>query len=431
MAEATPPRPEQGPASPGRFQRDVLWNLSSTVVLAAGGLLLIRLVVERHGPGGFGVFAQVWAPYVIFSQLAVGGLDRSILRALAAQPLERAQRGPVVWAALLPALLSSALFALLFYALRETIAGWYASPDVAAGVAAAAPGLFCFGVNKVLLGVTNGLRRMRAFAIYQSLRYVLMPLGVLVSGWLGLPSAQVSFLFTFAEGALLLVLLGELLVQVPLPGPSCVPHVRAHVSYGLRSIASGVLLEVNSRVDVWLLGHHASDLSVGVYGAALQVAEGIFQLLVALQNIYNPLMARSIASGDRAGLERLVRRGGRRAFALMGAIALASMACYPTAVRLLLASPDFQRGWAAFAILMAGIWLASIRMPFFQFLLMARRPGWHSVFMLAVVAVNVLGNALLIPPLGINGSALGTAISFVASVALLALLARKVVGVRL
>ena len=36
----------------------------------------------------------------------------------------------------------------------------------------AAPGLFCFAINKVLFGVVNGLRRMRAFAIYTSLRYI-------------------------------------------------------------------------------------------------------------------------------------------------------------------------------------------------------------------------------------------------------------------
>lgn len=431
MSEATPPRPDEEATVPGRFRRDVLWNFASTAVLAAGGLLLIRLLVELHGAEGFGVFAQVWAPYVLFSQLAVGGLDRSVLRALAARPLARAERGPLVWAALPPAVLSSALFALLFYASRGTIAAWYASPDVAAGVAAAAPGLFCFGLNKVLLGVTNGLRRMRAFAVYQSLRYLLMPLGVLVSEGLGLPSEQASFLFTFAEGVLLLVLLGELASQVPWPGASALAHVRGHVAYGLRSLASGVLIEVNSRVDVWLLGHYADDRSVGIYGAALQVAEGLFQLLVALQNNYNPLLARALEAGDQAGLERMVRRGGRRAFALMGAIAILSVACYPLAARLLFGAPEFELGLSAFAVLMAGIWLSSIRMPFFQFLLMARRPGWHSLFMLAVVGVNALGNALLIPALGIVGSALGTAISFVVSVALLVLLARKVVGVRL
>ena len=41
------------------------------------------------------------------------------------------------------------------------------------------PGLFCFAINKVLLGVVNGLRRMRAFAIYTSLRYVLIAIGLL------------------------------------------------------------------------------------------------------------------------------------------------------------------------------------------------------------------------------------------------------------
>jgi O-antigen/teichoic acid export membrane protein len=92
---------------------------------------------------------------------------------------------------------------------------------------------------------------------------------------------------------------------------------------------------------------------------------------------------------------------------------------------------EFAASWTPFAVLMAGIWLSSIRMPFFQVLLMAGRPGWHSLFMLAVVAVNAAANALLIPQLGILGAALATGLSFVASIGLLRVAARRLVGVRL
>jgi O-antigen/teichoic acid export membrane protein len=108
-----------------------------------------------------------------------------------------------------------------------------------------------------------------------------------------------------------------------------------------------------------------------------------------------------------------------------------AVALFPIALRILFPEQDFGESWLPFAILMAGIALASIRLPFFQFLLMAGRPGAHSLYMLAVVAVNVVANAALIPGLGIRGAALGTALSFLGSVLLLNLWARLATGVRL
>jgi O-antigen/teichoic acid export membrane protein len=411
------------------FRQGVVWNLASTVVLAVGGFAMLALIGRNYEEEGLGLFFQVWAPYVILGQVAVGGLDRSVLRALAERELGRGERSAVVWAALLPAVVGSALGALAFHALAEPIADWNRSPGVAEGVRAAAPGLFCFGVNKVLLGVVNGLRRMRAFALYQSLRYLLMPAGVAVVAGLGWSAERVAFVFTFAEGILLVVLLAELATQVSRPRLEWVGHVRGHVRYGLRSLAAGVLLELNSRVDVWMLGRFVSDGAVGLYGTALQFAEGLFQLVIALQNNYNPVLARLWTERRVEELRALVRRDGRRALGGMLLISAVAVGLFPVALAILFPGQDFGASWLPFGILMAGIALSSARLPFFQFLLMSGHPAWHSLFMLSVVGVNVVANALLIPELGIVGAALGTAISFLASVVLLRACSRLAVGV--
>lgn len=425
MSDAAQSRPD--PA----FRQGVVWNLASTAVLALGGFAMLALIGRHYEEEGLGLFFQVWAPYVILGQVAVGGLDRSVLRALAEREHDLRSRTAVVWGALLPALVGSAAGALAFHALAEPIGTWNRSPGVAEGVRAASLGLFCFGVNKVLLGVVNGLRRMRAFACYQSLRYVLMPVGVAVVAQQGWSAERVSFLFTFSEVILLAALSIELATQVSLPRLDWIQHVRGHVRYGARSLAAGVLLELNSRVDVWMLGRYVSDGAVGLYGTALQFAEGLFQLVIALQNNYNPVMARLWGERRVEELRALVRRDGRRALAGMLIVSAVAVALFPVALGILFPGQDFGASWLPFGILMAGIALSSARLPFFQFLLMAGRPGWHSIFMVLVVAVNVVGNALMIPGLGIVGAALGTALSFLASVLLLRMCATFAVGLRL
>jgi len=412
----------------GKFERDLLWNLGSFAVLALSGLALLRLIDELYGAPALGVFGQVWAAYVIASQLAVLGIDRSLLRTLAG---ERCSSGAAVCGALVPGALLSAAVALAFWALAEPLARMQQSPELALGMRAAAPGLFFFGWNKIALAAVNGARRMRAYAIYQSLRYVGMPLGALAAWGLGLSGARVAVLFSFAEGVLALVLAFELarFVRGGRSGWSALS--RAHLAYGLRSALSGMLLELNSRVDVWMLGWFlVEEVPVARYVAALQVAEGLYQVLVVLQSNYNPLLARLWSEGRRAELEELVRRGRRNTWLGMGALCVLACAAYPFVVRVWMGA-DYAASFAPFACLMAGIALASGYQPFQQLLLMTNRPGWHSAYMAAVVAINVLANALWIPRLGSTGAAIATSVAFLGSAALLVLLARRLLGLRI
>jgi O-antigen/teichoic acid export membrane protein len=80
---------------------------------------------------------------------------------------------------------------------------------------------------------------------------------------------------------------------------------------------------------------------------------------------------------------------------------------------------------------MAGIALASAYLPFAQTLLMADRPGRHTLYMGFVVLTNVVANALLIPRFAIEGAALGTAISLLCSALYLRVMVRSQVGVRI
>ena len=56
-----------------------------------------------------------------------------------------------------------------------------------------------------------------------------------------------------------------------------------------------MLIELNTRVDIIMIGIFMSDEKVGIYSFAALFAEGFYQLLIVLQNILNPLMARNFS----------------------------------------------------------------------------------------------------------------------------------------
>jgi O-antigen/teichoic acid export membrane protein len=150
-----------------------------------------------------------------------------------------------------------------------------------------------------------------------------------------------------------------------------------------------------------------------------------------LQNNVNPMMARLHARGDLDEIGAMIRRARRWFVPGLASVCVLAAALYPAVIPWLLGDPAFAAGAVPFAILMAGIALASPYLPFSQLLLMARRPGWHTVLLLCVIAINVTGNLVLIPRLGLSGAASSTAGAMVAAALLLRGLAHRCAGVQL
>jgi stage V sporulation protein B len=416
----------------GRFEEGVLWNFGSIGILAVCGLLLLRVIDQLYGPAGLGLFEQTWVVYIFASQLGSGGIDRSALRAVAEHQGDPREVGRIVASALVPVALQAALTCAALYLTRGFWAGLIEMPELATSLVWALPGLFCFALNKVALGVVNGLQRMRAYAVYQSLRYLGMLAGPFVVHALGWPAERVAFLFTLAEGLLALLLAIELVRVVSAPGGRALSWAREHFRFGLKSMVSGVLLELNTRLDVWMIGLFGyGAIATGYYAVALHIAEGVFQLITVLQSNFNPVLARLLAAGEQAQLTAFVRRGMRMTWLVMGAVAVVAVAGYSFGVGVLMGRPEYvEHSFWPFVWLMAGIALAAGYLPFQQVLLMANRPGWHTIFMLASVACNALGNAILIPRLGIVGAAVATGSSFLASAVLTRFMAARIAGVR-
>ena len=423
---------ENSPHSARRFQSALVWNFGSLAVLGVSGIALNVLIGALYDEAALGIFNQALAAYIFFSQAAVGGLDRSVLKEAAAAAHDRERVRASVAAALLPTALLAGLVTIAFWFARAPIGAWLQSPGTAEGIAWATPGLFFFALNKVLLATVNGLSRMRAFAVYQALRFVLILAAL--GGFALLDTrrehaAHLAGVFSFAEGLLFLVLALEVWLQ--LRGPLAVgwkAHIRPHLAFGLRSVGSGVLLELNARVDVLMIGWFMSDRDVGVYTFAAMICEGVYQLLVVLQNLYNPLLARELAARRLVELHATIQRGKWRTYAgMLGAAALALL-LYPLALSILTDKPGFAESVVPFRWLMLGIVLCAGYIPFAQTLLMAGFPGTHTLYMVLTVLVNVVGNAILIPHMGIAGAAIATAISMFAGVFVLRGFVRKRTG---
>jgi O-antigen/teichoic acid export membrane protein len=416
----------------GRLARDVAWNLVSVVLLAVVGLGLKVLIAAWWGEGALGAFNLVTFAMMSIAILGAGGLQYAVLRTVAEAPEDRDRVAAVVVGALVPNVVLAVLATGLFVALRGPIGELLDSPAVAEGIVWAAPGLFCLSINKVLLGVVNGLRRMRAFAMYTSLRYVLIAVGLGLARALDLSGEHLPAIWSFCEAALMLVLFVELMTTVSLSrARGWLSYAKLQLAYGARGVLSTLAYEVNSKLDLWMLGIAMSDEQVGVYAMASALFEGAMQLPIILQNNLNPMMARQLADGKPGDVELLARSTRRWFVPALVVACVAGALIYPYLIPWITGRESFADGAIPFAILMGGVAVGARWLPFNQLLLMGARPGWHTFYMVGVVVVTFVLTLVLIPDFGLIGAAISSAGGMLVSAVLLIVLARTKLRVRI
>lgn len=401
----------------GRFGRDVIWNLASVGILGLCGFSLNIVIGRYYGAETFGVFSQVLAVYYVLSQLAVGGFVFSTLNLVAAHHDNRDAVREIITSALL----LTAVWALSICIAAYFLSGWigtlFDSTPVRKGILWIIPGVFFFAINKVLLFSANGLRHMRFYAVGNSVRFVLILLCLMLLTFIRVDGSTLALCFSVAEFALLPVLAVYLLRKYPLSFKNLRLWSGNHFIFGIQTFFSGLLMDINLKIDVALLGYFYSDQVVGVYNfAAMLAIEGLYQFVVAIQMNMNPILTRLKLENRTDELKNYVRKAVLILCPSMAALSCLVGFLYPSLTVLLTGTGEFIPGRIYFAVLMIGIVVGSSHLPFIFVLNQWGHPRLFTLFLLAIVATNFLLNVLLIPIYGPLGSALGTGLSYIMTI---------------
>lgn len=168
-----------------------------------------------------------------------------------------------------------------------------------------------------------------------------------------------------------------------------------------------VVQETSNQIEIILLGILADATSAAHFSAAWRLASLVSFGLVAIATVSAPLIASAFRRGDIAEMARLAKLNARLSFGFAISIAI-FIAVFG---KLLLGAfgPDFVQAYPALLILLAGGIANAFTGSAQYFLLMTG----HQIAALAIMFVSlVLGivlNGLLIPLLGLTGSAIASA----------------------
>lgn len=414
-----------------KFWSDSVWNYGSFCILVAVGVILNFLILLRLGADSLGVFNQIYAIYVIAGQIAVFGLHDSAQKHVSQFADNPAIQRCISIAALAAVVLTGLFGAVLLLLASGAIGEISQSSNVGLGVLFLSPGLSFFTINKVLMGILNGRRRMISFAIGSSLRalavLVICVAIVLRSGrsfefGIAFTSAEI-FLFVF-----LLAFLRPIEFEAIHSGIADISEwMWHHLAFGGKALVHGFLAETFLRIDIIMLGIFVSDREVGIYSFAAMFVEGIYQVPIVIRNITNPILVPMLLVKDKAPFVSFARKTGMISFLATLAVSAAVAILYPH-FGLFFPRDVVNASYIVILILLTGLVAYSAYVPFDYVFLQAGRPGLQSIFMSMNTAVNVIFNFILISLFGLYGACIATAIAFIFSGLNLNILASQTLG---
>lgn len=412
-----------------KFGRDLVLNLAAFVIMGVSGIGMNVIIGQAYGPTALGVFNQLFAVHILLSQLAVVGIHFSVLRHIPEHAENPRTGGAIVASALIATAPPAFIVSVAAWMLTEPVSLLLKSEGVRNGMPWIAATVSVFAFNKILMNALNGVREMRAFAIAQGGRFVVMLALLSLLAARGAPSDQLVSVILGAEIAVFLY-------TAVCCARRFVPNladsgtwIRRHLKFGAKGFLSGSMSELNSRVDVIILGIFANDAVVGVYSFAATVAEGFSQIPIVLRNNLNPLLTKAYAGKDLDALVTMASKAKRGTYSGMGALLAVAALVFPLFVHFTVYTPDFAEAGMLFAILCAGLWLGSGYMPLDMYLVQCGYPGWQSGLKAAVLVTNIALNFALVPAFGALGAALAMAATWSLAALYVRQLGRKVTGV--
>jgi O-antigen/teichoic acid export membrane protein len=396
-----------------KFIKDWTANAVSLGMLAVTGLLLNSLIAKIYGTAALGIFNQVYAVYIFGAQIATFGIQFSVLRHLSDAGQDHARASRILGAALRAVAVPATATVLFLFACFKLLGGSLYSVGVAESIILMLPGLWCFAVDKVLLNALNGIEANSLYAVFTGLRYLLILVCLIGAIAIELPGEQLGLILTVSEGMLFLAIVAVCLQRFSgVLRFADADWIAVHRRFGARSILAGLAIELNSRVDVLILGVFTSDAIVGVYSFAAFFVEGLLQLTVISRRLVDPILTR-LAANDVAALLALLRHG--RNLGALSAVILgcAAVLAYPWYATIAGTRELATASWPVFAMLMIGACVFAVYATFGDIFSQTGRPAVQSRLNVAILGSNIALNFMLVPFYGLIGAAVATCLSFI------------------
>lgn len=418
----------------GQLLRGGIGSIVVKTVAMSLSLAMTLALARLLGPEGFGIYSYVFALITMLAIPVQKGLPQLVVRETAQAHAEgewSTLKGNWRWATVV-AVVYSLVLAVLGGLMAFLLVDRFTEAQITT---------FTWGLVLVPVMVLAALRG----AALQGLRHVVtgqLPdkvlrqglLLVLVWGYLFLGNVLTPerTMAIHAVAAGLAFVGSAIILHKVVPGQISLCRANyQHRAWATAAVPLGLMASmmiINRQADILLLGLFVEEEQVGIYRVAAQGSMLVSFGLQAVNMVVAPQFARMYKKGNQERLQKLATMSSRAALASALPIAL----FYIFFGRWLLGSlvgEEYVSGTLPLVILTLGHVVNAGMGPVGYLLNMTGQEAVVTRNVGIAVMLNIIGNILLIPLLGMNGAATATAITFLIWNGLLAIALWKRLGI--
>ncbi|MCK8604363.1 flippase [Desulfoferrobacter suflitae] len=283
-------------------------------------------------------------------------------------------------------------------------------------------------LQSYLVTILQGMQDFRRFnfavLLQPAVTLVLVASFLLRGG--GVLAAVTSFLIGNIAALLgTYLLLRPELAKTNEPGEDAPHFGLASIRYGIKAHLSNILTFINYKTDIFLVNFLMTPAAAGVYVIAVQLTERLWILSQAVSTVILPRLSELHTEEDmRKELTPLIARWVLM-LTFLGGVILAGASYH---LIQFLFGEAYIDTLEPLLILLPGIILLSLSRILANDIAARGRPELNFYSAIIVVLINVVGNILLIPMVGVSGAAIATTVAYTVDAVLRIIMYAKLSG---
>lgn len=264
--------------------------------------------------------------------------------------------------------------------------------------------------------IFQGMQQFKQFNVVMLLQPLLTLLGIIVLIVAGVES--IGWLLAAYLGGSVATVAVALKVLWPLLNDSgdeqlqSATYFKTAIGYGYKAHLSNILAFINYKSDIFLVNLLIGPAGAGVYVIAVQISERLWLLSQAVSTVLLPRLSELSTEEDKRKILTPLITRWVLFITFLGALALAAI-IYP--IIKLVFGVKFVGAVLPLLFLLPGIVVGAASRVLANDIAARGRPELNMYTSVIVVAVNIVGNLLLIPRYGITGAAIATSIAYTAN----------------
>jgi stage V sporulation protein B len=373
---------------------------------------LISVLLGRYlGAEDLGLYRIIASIYAIVLLIAALGLPSALIKYVAEYKSDQNRLNEIVSSGIITSLLLAAIAMPALYFLSGPLAYFFHMPrlsDLFKILSIVFPFIL---VDQVLLGMFNGLREMKWYAIYYILQGIVTAsttaVLIIYLGF-GVTGAVMGMVVAAAVSCIFLSLVSSRYFR-PV-GKNFFENAKMLLSFSAPIVITNGINTVNYQADTIVTGYYLNAADVGYYGASINLSRLLWTIPQAFQMITYPATSEYWSRNNHAALQKMIDKSMKYSAYLLSVCGLA-FAFFASDIVGLIYGTKFGDSVLPLQILLVGTVIWGVVISIGGSVTGAGRPDIGMRLVAISAITNLALNLLLIPVMGIAGAAIATTTS--------------------